>query len=191
MKVHFGGSGTGIKRINMNYLQIRMALRKLGCTLTRDWLNPSVDKKTPSREVAFRETIKAINNADAVILEGTYDTSSVGKQLMLALNLELPVLILYFQKLDGRSSLDKFIDKDSTKLVKRAVYTEKTLESKLTDFLDWAGTNTKIVRFNLELERRLDNYLKDKARRNKTSKSEEIRNLILKDLKDNTDEKLL
>ncbi len=166
----------------MNYLLIRTTLRKLGCTLTRDWLNPSIDKKTPSSEVAFRETIKAINNSDAVILEGTYDTSSVGKQLMLALNLELPVLILYYKKLDGKSSLDKFIDKDSAKLVKRAVYDERNLKFKLDEFLNWAGNNTKIIRFNLELERKLDNYLKDLAKRNKTSKSEEIRRLILDEL---------
>ena len=146
-----------------------------------------MQKKTPSEAVAFQETIKAINKSDAVILEGTYDTSSVGKQLMLALNLELPVLLLYYKKLDGKSSLDKFIDKDSAKLVKRAIYDEKNLKAKLNEFLDWAGDNTKIVRFNLELERRLDNYLKDLAKRNKTSKSEEIRRLILDELKGKSD----
>lgn len=183
MKVHFGGSGAGIRRINLKYLLIRTALRKLGCTLARDWLKPSVSKRTLSSEVAFTETIKAINNSDAVILEGTFDTSSVGKQLMVALNLELPVLILYYKKLNGKSSLDKFIDKDSAKLVKRAVYDERNIKVKLNEFLDWAGNNTKIVRFNLELERRLDNYLKELAKRNNTSKSEEIRKLILKELK--------
>jgi hypothetical protein len=186
MKVHFGGSGTGLKKMEVKYFLIRKALKKLGCSLTRDWLSPAVIKKTPSTEVAFRETIKAISNSDAVILEGSYDTSSVGKQLILALNLELPVLILYYKKLNEKSSLDKFIDENSVKHIKKAVYTGKTLKTKLSDFLDWAGKNTKIVRFNLELERRLDNYLKGKAQRNKTSKSQEIRNLILDDLKRNT-----
>lgn len=182
MKVHFGGSGTGIEKIPANYLLIRRSLRKIGYSLTRDWLNPQIDKKTPSSEVAFQETVKAINNSDAVILEGTYDTSSVGKQLMLALNLELPVLILYYKKLDYSSSLDKFIDKESSKLVKRAAYSEGNLKDKLQDFMNWASKNTSIVRFNLEVERRLDNYLKSKAKRNKTSKSEEIRKLVIEDM---------
>jgi hypothetical protein len=182
MKVHFGGSGTGLEKIPANYLLIRRSLRKIGYSLTRDWLNPQVDKKTSSSAMAFQETVKAINNSDAVILEGTYDTSSVGKQLMLALNLELPVLILYYRNLDANSSLDKFIDKETSKLVKRAVYTEVNLNEKLEDFFSWASKNTNTVRFNLEVERRLDNYLKNKAKRNKTSKSEEIRKLIVEDM---------
>lgn len=182
MKIHFGGSGIGIKKNLGNYLLIRKTLRKLGNTLTRDWLNPKVDKKTLSNEIAFQETIKAINNSNAVILEGTYDTSSVGKQLMLALNLELPVLVLYYEKTNKDSSLDNFIDKDSAKLVKRSVYTEDNLKEKLMIFLEWANKNTKLVRFNLELERRLDNYLKNKAKESKTSKSEEIRKLIIQDM---------
>lgn len=184
MKIHFGGSGIGVKRISSNYFLIRKTLRKLDCILTRDWLGPEIKKNISSNEAKFEKTSKAINNADAVVLEGSYDTSSVGKQLMLALNLKLPTLILYYKKLDGKSSLDKFVNKDSVKLVKRMIYDETDIETKLDEFLGWAKNNTKMVRFNLEIERKLDNYLKGLAKQNKTSKSEEIRKLILNKFKD-------
>lgn len=48
--------------------------------------------------------------------------------------------------------------------------------------MKWVEENKRLVRFNLEIERELDNYLKEKAKQNKTNKSEEIRKLILEDM---------
>lgn len=182
MKVHFGGSSLGLRKIKGNYVFIRETLKKLDCTITRDWVSPKkVDLDIPSG-TAFRETVKAIGDADAVILEGSFDTSSIGKQMILALNYELPVLILLDEKLGKDTNLDKFIDKNSLKIVKKAVYNKKNLEEKLREFIGWADQNTKLVRFNLEIDRDLDNYLKEKAKRKGTSKSEEIRELINEDM---------
>lgn len=182
MKVHFGGSGKGSEELYENYVQIRDTIRDLRHSIARDWLEPIVVKTTPSIEDAYQETIKAINKSDAVILEATFDTSSVGKQLSAALQQGLPVLLLSFRTLNKQSSIDKFVDKSSAKLIKRSAYDLDNLEQVLEDFFIWADDKTKLVRFNLEIERPLDNYLKEKAQKVNSSKAEEIRKLIVEDM---------
>lgn len=182
MKVHFGGSGRGFENLEENYFLIRDMIRTLGHSISRDWISNEIIKSTPSLKVAFRETVKAINESDAVVLEGTYDTSSVGKQLTLALNNRTPVLILYFQNIKSNPSLDKFIDSQTSKLVRKSQYTKENIKNVLKDFFDWAEENTKLVRFNLEIDRKLDNHLRKKAGKEGSSKAEVIRNLILEDM---------
>lgn len=182
MKIHFGGSSIGLKKLRSEYLAIRDSIRKLHKPIVRDWLSPeNIDKKISSEE-AYAETEKAIARADVVILEASFDTSSIGKQLMLALELELPVLILAYEDMNPESNLEKFLDKRDAQLVKKVNYNDGNLIKTINDFLVWAERNTKMVRFNLEIERKLDNYLKDKARTNGTSKAKEIRDLIVEDM---------
>lgn len=186
MKVHFGGSGQGSQELYHNYIAIRDTIRELGHSITRDWLEPVVVKSTPSMENAYQKTVDAIKKSDVVVLEGTFDTSSVGKQLSAALDLKIPVLILTYQSAKKDSSLDKFVSKDSISLIKKSSYTNKNIKKTLKDFFSWTEDKTKLVRFNLEVDRDLDNYIKTKAKRNSSSKAEEIRKLILQDMnKDN------
>ncbi len=49
------------------------------------------------------------------------------------------------------------------------------------------ASNLGVSRFNLVLERDLDIYLKNKAKKNKTSKTQEIKNLILNDIQTRKD----
>ena len=70
--------------------------------------------------------------------------------------------------------------------MKKQKYTKRNLNKTITDFLTWVESNKSIVRFNLEVEKELDDYLKEKAKQNKTSKSEEIRKLILADIRTST-----
>lgn len=182
MKVHFGGSGQGSQELYHNYIVIRDTIRELGHSITRDWLEPVVVKSTHSMENAYQKTVDAIKKSDVVILEGTFDTSSVGKQLSTALELKIPVLILTYQTARRDSSLDKFVSKESANLIKKSSYNDKSIAKILKDFFNWTDDKTKLVRFNLELERELDNYLKMKAKKNNSSKAEEIRSLIVDDM---------
>lgn len=106
----------------------------------------------------------------------------MGKQLSAALDLKIPVLILTYQSAKKDSSLDKFVSKDSASLIKKSTYTNKNINKILKEFFNWTEDKTKLVRFNLEIDRDLDNYLKAKAKSNSTSKAEEIRNLIVADM---------
>lgn len=185
MKVHFGGSGKGSVDLYHSYILIRDTIRDLGHSIARDWLEDLTVKRTTSDTLRYEETLKAINKSDVVILESTYDTSSIGKQLDIALSANAPVLILNRIGAKDNSSIDKFVTSSAAKLIKQHSYNEENIKEVLQNFLDWAEDKTNIVRFNLEIERELDNYLKNKAKENHTSKSEEIRKLILNEMNKN------
>ena len=186
MKIFFGGSIPGFIEDKNSYLRIRNLIVKLGNSLTRDWLMIEIrGKKTrPSDMVNF--TQKAINKSDATIIEGSHDISAVGSQIKLSVEKGLPTLVL-LQTHTGKKNLlsDYFIEEKYHKFVKVEKYDLNSLEEILSNFLSWARTNRKIVRFNLEIEKDKDDYLKVLADRNKTSKSEEIRKLIAKDMTEN------
>lgn len=185
MKVFFGGTVPGFEANKDNYLEIRKAILALGHRLTRDWLKEEMKGKvtrTPSE--MYELTEKAIKEADAVILEYSHDIGAVGQQLVLSLQRNTPVLLL---AKDGDGSEDSplsdyFIASRYYKYLKKEKYKITSVKKIVSDFLRWVEGGKSIVRFNLEIERELDDFLKEKAKKNKSSKSEEIRKLILSDM---------
>lgn len=180
MRIHFGGSSKGYRELKDTYLIIRRAILSLGHGIARDWLNLKVIKETKSLKEAFRQTEKAIGESEAVILEASYDSSSLGKQMIMAHNQNLPILLLIHKNYPKSPTLAQFIGKED--FIKMRTYSEENIKKIVADFLEWVEKSTKPARFNLELDKKLDNYLRAKARANKTSKSEEIRKLILEDM---------
>lgn len=186
MKVHFGGSSQGYKNLKQTYLFVRGEILKSGHEIARDWLNPKIIKETKSLKIAFQETQNAIKKSEAVILEASYDSSSLGKQMIMAHNQNLPILLLIHKDYPKLETLSQFVSDD--KLMKVKTYSEQNIKTIIDEFLSWVDKNTKPARFNLELPRHLDNYLRAKAETNKTSKSEEIRKLVEKDLNATNDQ---
>ena len=184
--IFFGGTLPGLEVNKENYLEIRKTILSLGHKLTRDWVNEETKRKiarTPSE--MYELTEKAIKESDAVILEYSHNIGAVGQQLVLSLQRQIPVLLLVK---DGNNSEDSplsdyFISSRYYKHLKKEKYKTINIKRIVSDFLGWVEENKSIVRFNLEIERELDDYLKTKASKNKTSKSEEIRKLILEDMK--------
>lgn len=185
MKVFFGGSTQGF-RINKNdYLKIRSSILALGYDLTRDWINEELKGEVKrSHNEMYELTEKAIKNADSVILDYSYNVSAVGQQLLLTLERGVPTLLLTKDSKNTKDSSlsDWFISSRHHKYLKKQKYTKKNLSKIITDFLAWVEGNKPIVRFNLEIEKELDDYLKKKAKQNRTSKSEEIRKLVFQDI---------
>lgn len=184
MKVHFGGSSAGFNDLKGNYVQIRSNILMLGHKIVRDWTQPEVIAKTATSQDAHEATQKAIKESDAIIIEASYDSSGVGQQLLMATENDLPTLILISENHNGKNfQIGNFVKKDAVKLVRRSFYNAATLREVLVDFFAWASQLKKYSRFNLVLENNLDAYLKLKARVNLTSKTEEIKKLIIKDMK--------
>lgn len=185
MKVFFGGSGPGYRANKEDYQNIRRSILDLGHTLTRDWIDEEVKGQVKrTHNEMYELTEKAIKSADTVILDYSYNISAVGQQLLLALEKGVPTLLVARNSKDTKDSSlsDWFISSRHHKYLKKQKYTKRNLNKIITDFLTWVESNKSIVRFNLEVEKELDDYLKEKAKRNKTSKSEEIRKLILDDI---------
>jgi len=186
MKIFFGGTLPGFEKNKKNYLEIRKTILSLGHKLTRDWVNEELKGKVSRKPSEMYDlTEKAIKDSDTVILEYSHDIAAVGQQLVLSLQRNIPVLLLVNDSNSSEDSplSDYFVSSKSFKYLRKEKYKTKSIKKIILEFLKWVEENKTIVRFNLEIERELDDYLKEKASRNKTSKSEEIRNLVLEDIK--------
>lgn len=179
MIVHFGGSQKGFKKYEEFYKLIRKIILDSGCTIADDWI---VDRrKTKDIKKIFEITEKSILKSDAVIIEETISTSSIGKQLMIALYKEKPVLLL-----DQKSEIKKenFVSSKMSKKLIKKTYSYENIYMIINDFLKWANKVNKIRRFNLVIDKKLDDFLEKKSKKYRTSKSEEIRKLIERDMLD-------
>lgn len=185
MKVFFGGSLPRFKTNKEDYLEIRKTILDLKHKLTRDWISEEIKEKIKrSHHEMYELTEKAIKEADSVILEYSHDISAVGQQLVLSLERGLPTLLLVKDSNDTENSPlnDWFISSKHYKYLKKEKYKKGDLHKIISSFFKWVEENKRIIRFNLEIENELDDYLKEKAKQSKTSKSEEIRKLVLEDM---------
>lgn len=181
MKIFFGGSTKRLYEKKEDYLAIRQTILDQGHTLTRDWIKKELEGDTLKPHAKYYDLVhKAVNEADAAILDYTAWTPSIGVQLVMALEKGVPTLLLFDSEdaKKNRTLGDEFISPKYFKKIKREVVNEKNLKKVISDFLGWAEDNKSIVRFNLEIDRELDDYLKKLAAENNTSKAEEIRKLI-------------
>lgn len=189
MRIFFGGSLPRFRTNKSDYTNIRDSIVDLGHKLTRDWIQEENNKKiNRSVHEMYELTERAINTSDAVIIEYSNDISAVGQQLVLALQKSIPTLLLIKDSKDTEDSplSDYFIGSKDLKHVKKSKYKNSNVKKLISDFIKWVEENKKLVRFNLELERELDEYLKIKAKRNNSSKAVEIRALIVKDMSRNS-----
>lgn len=186
MKVFFGGSLPRFKADKNSYLEIRKVILNLGHRLTRDWINEEIKAKTKrSLSEMYELTEKAIKDADAVILEYSHDISAVGQQLVLSLQRSLPTLLLVkvSSKTENSPLSDYFVGLRHYKYLRKERYKKYDLKKVIFRFLKWVEENKSMVRFNLEIEKGLDDYLKERAKKHNSSKAEEIRKLIIGDMK--------
>lgn len=185
MKIFFGGSTQRFYEHKKDYLAIRKIILELGNSLTRDWVKLEMAGKTDVHTTYYDLVEKAIRGSNAVILDYTSMSSSAGEQLLMAVERGIPTLLLIdaSEKIKVPPLHDFFISSNHLKYVKKEEFNQKNLQDKITQFLNWVKENKSIARFNLELEKELDDYLKKKAAKNVTSKADEIRKLILKDMK--------
>lgn len=180
MRVFFGGSIPGYIEAKSNYEKIRRLILQGGNVLTRDWLEEENRGLKRSSSEMIDLTQKALSISDAAIIEASKDISAVGLQIQLSVDRSLPTLVLYNKdKVKDGDILGRFfIDNKYRKLIKLSGYNSKTLTLQVSSFLKWAQTSRKVVRFNLEIDREQDEYLKALAAKHKSNKSEEIRRLI-------------
>src|SRR6266702_5069266 len=180
MTLHFGGSIPGIKTHLKDYHEIRSTILKMEHTLARDWL---VGQKHEGIVNIFSENEKSISRSDGVILDATFDTHGVGIQLAIALMYKRPILLLIKKNAGNPITKPKLINAQDKKLLQTAEYENiAEVENIIAGFVAWIESNGQLARFNLELDRKLDNYLRLKSKLNHTSKAEEIRRLVEDDL---------
>jgi len=163
----------------------------MGHVITRDWLEEAIEivenKAVGSldREDVYNKVLGSILASDVMIIEGTVTSFSVGHQVTLALSKNKPTLFL-IQKSTGKKHSkpkDSFLAGITSPLLTVVEYDDSNLADILNDFLNNNG-GKPVVKFNIVLTKEIENYLNWASFTHKLNKSEFIRNLILKHMKD-------
>lgn len=182
MVIHFIAGKSNIDKEIVYFRRITSLVKSAGHTLTKDWLSEVHDAHNTSLSInwsnIYRTNIEAIDNADVVIAEATTKSFGVGFQVALAIRSKQPVLILLREGVDRRSMLWG-IDEE---FVRTKFYNEKTLDSIILEFLKEYDITTKEKRFNLMLDRKLQNYLSRSAKETGKSRSQIVRELLLSEM---------
>jgi len=190
MKVHFVASTSELDKYQDSYLSICETLKKLGHTITRDWLPEAIAYKKKGnveidREDIYRKVVESILTSDVIVVEGSVTSFSVGHQITLALNKNKPILFLVAKDSDKKRSFkNSFIDGIKSPLITAARYTTTTLVEIIEDFLN-KNKNGVAVKFNIVLTQGIDNYLDWASFTYQLNKSEFIRQIIQKHMNEN------
>jgi hypothetical protein len=191
MKVCFACSTSELAARKDAYRKICVLVKEMGHVITRDWLEEAIEivenKAVGSldREDVYNKVLGSILASDVMIIEGTVTSFSVGHQVTLALSKNKPTLFL-IQKSTGKKHSkpkDSFLAGITSPLLTVVEYDDSNLADILNDFLNNNG-GKPVVKFNIVLTKEIENYLNWASFTHKLNKSEFIRNLILKHMKD-------
>lgn len=89
MKIYFTASLTGKKYYKANYLKILTLLENLGCKVVHNDIirmtKEKVNKKNKNERIAFIKSLnKNIKWCDAIVVEVSYPSTSIGYEIALA-----------------------------------------------------------------------------------------------------------
>lgn len=186
MKIFFTSSQRGKKQFGKYFYLITQAITKLGYTLVKDDLLTvsskdfyhNLEKYVREGYVNFyRSKIKSIQKADICIFESSTHSLSIGFLIEKALDLQKPTIVLYLQGhpvylLQGVQH-EKLIIKS---------YSSDTLSKVVKNAIEKA-VSIRDTRFNFFINPELLQYIEEKSRKKRTTKSEIIRRLIIEDIK--------
>lgn len=192
MKVHFACSTSELETYKSNYCKICSLIKGMGHIIMRDWLEEAIhliESKTTGtldREDVYNKVVASILASDVLIVEGTVASFSLGHQITLSLSKNKPTLFLVSKKNTSNKKNNKlkntFLAGLTSPLLKVVEYDDSNLADILNDFLNNNG-GRPVVKFNIVLTREIESYLDWVSFTNKTNRSEFIRNLILKHMR--------
>lgn len=192
MKVHFACSTSELESYKGNYRNICSLIKQMGHTIMRDWLEEAIhlieSKTTPllDREDVYNKVVASILASDVLVVEGTIASFSLGHQITLGLSKNKPILFLVASKNNSKKNnkiKDTFLAGLNSPLLKVVEYDNSNLPDILNEFLNNNG-GRPVVKFNIVLTREIESYLDWVSFTYKTNRSEFIRNLILKHMRD-------
>ena len=179
MIVHLAGSLRDPETDLVYLQQIVQAIHDRGSVLAHNWIEHdllrhekaiSIDDWTPY----VRENLKAVKQADIVIIETTHRAFSQGFLLAAAMEHKKPTLIV-----SQEAFSDKYISGLTSSLLTLQTYTTKDeLRSFVDAFIVKNTVHTKDLRFNMFLTREIVKFLEEKSHETGYSQSEIIRDLV-------------
>ena len=172
-------SRSGLPSNEKFIVKIRDYILKNGHKLTRDLLTETKQSDSDLPEEIFNVVSKAISESQAIVIEASEMSLSLGYVLTQSLSLGKPVLFLRYKNANLKRG--RFAETIKSKLLTSIIYkNEEDLAENLENFLN---QNKYIkTRFNLVIPNELDSYIIRASRSRKISKTEYIINLIKADM---------
>ncbi|MBD3280413.1 hypothetical protein GF389_02725 [Candidatus Dojkabacteria bacterium] len=163
MKIFFGCSTSQMDTYKDLYLKIREIIIDEGHILTRDWLPLAIralrqKEKAYNTKSAYRDIMKAINDADLLIIDDTASGFSTGHEITLGIFRQKPTLVLWHESKKRMFERRMIHGIDSPYLV-TAYYTEKNLGEIILKFIKQFSNATKKHRFHLVIDEVERNYI--------------------------------
>ncbi|MDQ6986108.1 MAG: hypothetical protein Q9M91_02565 [Candidatus Dojkabacteria bacterium] len=139
MKIWYGITTTQYLKYKKYYTNIRNILLDRGVILTRDWY-PYVEEdfklrkgKKRNMEEVYKAVTKAIDQANAVIIESTIPSFSISHQIYYAILRQKPTLVLQTKNANINFS-DAYIGAIDSKYLIVRNYDSKNLEKIIDEF---------------------------------------------------------
>lgn len=155
-------------------------IKESGNTVSHDWIEDAfgreVEAKKPADDWAliYRQNLEAIAQSDVVIAETTYENFSVGYQIAVAIQQKKPVLLLRHETADKNA----FVTGVEDGWVKHGQYKGKDVLPMVEKFLNENNIQSKDMRFNFFIDRKIYNYLRWAAFKTGKTKAEILRDLV-------------
>lgn len=185
MTVHFIAPKTNLKD-EIGYFQaIVEAIHKRGHPLARDWVEPAylrLVNSSPEEVIDWssfcRANIESIAQADMVIAEISTKSFGIGYQVGLAVSQKKPTLLL---RREGISK-EAFLGGLDHPYVQKKEYTKETIDKIVGTFLEQEDEQSMDIRFNLFIDRKIDNYLKRVSIQEGKTKAEIVRERLRREI---------
>lgn len=181
LNVHFIAPKTNLGEEIEYFRAIINAIHSRGHALAKDWLEPGYLRyvnKRPDEIIDWasscRANIEAIPSSDVVIAEVSTKSFGVGYQVGVAASQKKPTLLL---RREGISK-EAFLGGLDNPYVTKMEYTLGTIDRIVGAFLESDEDDVKDIRFNLLIDRKLNNFLKQNSLQTGKTKAEIIRELL-------------
>ena len=180
MNIYFTASIVRKKHYLSNYLKIIEILTKKGHDVSSDHIiktsENQINLQTKEQRQKFHKELKKwIMDCDAVVVETSFPSISVGFEISLALNLGKPVLVLHVN--EGPTLFSSY---NNEKLFCEK-YTLPMLKDIIEDFLLFVEGSAD-SRFTFFITSKISHFLEKVSREKKVPKSVYLRRLIEKNM---------
>lgn len=180
MKVHFTTSRVSMENDIKSLRQITETVKRTGHSIAREWLDDAHTQYTKSGVVSddwstiVKDNLATIAQADVIIAETSHDSFAVGYLIAVAVQQKKPILLLRHKEADK----DAFVTGVEDGWIKHGIYDNDNVETIIEKFLNENDIQSKDMRFNFFIDRKIYNYLRWAAFKTGKTKAEILRDLV-------------
>lgn len=182
MKVWFGCTTAQWRNYKKYYFNIRDYLKKLGCVILFDWLDDAdkfyqTDYKIRNINRIYRKVVRAIDAANAIVIEYTVPNFSSSHQINYSLFRRKPTLVMRLHK-DNPRFADSYIEAIDSDYLTIKEYNLHSYKKIISEFIGMSKIGKGQRRYNVVLGRKQKYYLDWASSIYGQSRSKIVRNAI-------------